>query len=799
MLAYDQYVPEEQPLREALCALGNGYFVTRGAAEEKPPGGNHYPGTYIAGGYNRLPTQIAGRVIENEDLVNWPNWLPLTFKAAGGPWFDIDEVELLEFRQELDLRAGVLRRNMRFRDVDGRETAIESRRFVHMEEEHLAGQEWTLTPLNWSGPIVVRSAIDGTVQNDNVERYRELNGHHVEVLDVNRFADDSVDLLARSCQSRIEVAVAVRTRVFRGDDRVDHDRETSSYAEYMTDDLRFEVRENEPVRIEKIAALHTSKDRATSEPQIAARKTLSRAPGFEDLLTSQKRAWARLWRRFETLIEATDGVQRIVNVHVFHLLQTASFNTIGLDVGIPARGWHGEAYRGHIFWDELFIFPFLNLRVPEITRSLLMYRYRRLDEAKQRAEAIGRPGALYPWQSGSDGRDESQVLHLNPKSGRWIPDNTHLQYHINAAIAFNIHQYFAATDDLEFLSFYGGEMLLRIAQFWADYAEFNPERDRYEITGVVGPDEYHTAYPGSDEPGLRNNAYTNVMAAWSIRTALRVFQRLREDRQNELLDSLEISSDDLEHWREVSRRMYVPFHEDGVISQFEGYESLQEFDWGRYREKYGSTQRLDRILGAENDTPNRYQVGKQADVLMLFYLFSCEELLDLFDHLDYDFRPEWIPRNVDYYLKRTSHGSTLSRAVYAWVLARSDREGSWTLLREALRSDVEDIQGGTTPEGIHLGAMAGTVDIVQRCYLGIEMRDDVLWFNPALPRPVEHIALTLRYRGHWLSVSVNAERLKVVFHRGWAPRAKVGFDDEVYTFEEGESREFQLDDRHADK
>ena len=349
-----------------------------------------------------------------------------------------------------------------------------------------------------------------------------------------------------------------------------------------------------------------------------------------------------------------------------------------------------------------------------------------LDAAEEHlACEAGFRGAMYPWQSGSSGREESQVLHLNPKSGEWQPDDTHRQRHVNAAIAYNICRYFQATGDIEFLSFYGAEMLLEIARFWASIATYNAQRDRYEIHHVVGPDEFHTHYPDSDEPGLNNNAYTNVMAVWVLCFARRALELLSEERRRELTRQLGIDDEELKRWDKVSRKMFVPFHDDGILTQFEGYESLEEFDWEGYREQYGDIQRLDRILKAEGDTPNRYKASKQADALMLFYLFSCEELRTLFDHLGYPFDPDMIPRNIRYYMARTSHGSTLSRVVHAWVLARSDRQKAWELFRQALESDVADIQGGTTSEGIHLGAMAGTVDILQRCHTGLEMRDSI--------------------------------------------------------------------------
>jgi alpha,alpha-trehalase len=436
-----------------------------------------------------------------------------------------------------------------------------------------------------------------------------------------------------------------------------------------------------------------------------------------------------------------------------------------LDAGVPARGWTGEAYRGHVFWDELFIVPFLSHRLPKLTRALLLYRWRRLPEARWAAREAGYRGAMFPWQSGSNGREETDVMFLNPRSGGWIRDNTHLQRHVSAAVAYNVWQYYCATGDSEFLYDYGAELMLEIARFWGSIAQWNSERARYDIPGVVGPDEFHDAYPGASRPGLKNNAYTNVMAAWCLERALRLFDILPDERCRELCDMLRLSAAEREKWEDVSRKMFVPFHGDGIISQFEGYERLEEFDWEAYRRRYGNIMRLDLILEAEGDTPNRYKLSKQADVLMLFYLFSTEALADVFARLGYRFDGSMIPKNIDYYLQRTSHGSTLSSVVHAWVLARSCRSRSWALLKQAVESDISDIQGGTTSEGIHLGAMAGTVDLLQRCYTGLELRGEELLFNPVLPEELSRLSFHLRYRRHSLHVDITEGVLSIASDR----------------------------------
>lgn len=801
-LVYDEYTPEKEGVREALCTLGNGYFATRGAGAESVADDIHYPGTYLAGGYNRLKTEIQNHAVENEDLVNLPNWLVLTFRIEEGEWFslDSDRVDILEYRQTLDIQRGVLSRRIVFTDPAARRTRLEQRRLVHMRKPHLAALETTLVAENWSGRVEVKSALDGRVVNAGVKRYRDLNQRHLEPLESAAVNEQTLYLRVCTVQSRLQIAQAATTYYYQRGKRLILPSRVHREPGYIAQSVELTLAEGEPLIIEKTVALYTGRDQAISESGLAARDAVIPAERFNILLQSHVQEWAHLWGRFDIhLTLNTDNINTangqtalILRLHMFHLLQTASKNTMDLDVGIPARGWHGEAYRGHIFWDELFIFPLLNLRVPEITRSLLKYRYRRLDEARRAAREAGFEGALYPWQSGSSGREESQKLHLNPKSGRWIPDRTHLQRHVNAAIAYNVWQYYQVTDDLEFLAFYGAKMILEIARCWASLASYNEKLGRYEILAVMGPDEYHDGYPEAEEGGLNNNAYTNLMAVWVLCRALESLTLLPEERRQELEDSLHLTAEELARWEAISRKMRLVFHGDGILSQFEGYEQLKPFDWDAYREKYGDIQRLDRILEAEGDTPNRYQVSKQADVLMLFYLFSAEELQQLFERLGYPFDHDTIPRNINYYMAHTSHGSTLSRVVHSWVLARSDRPESWRLFTEALMSDVADIQGGTTSEGIHLGAMAGTVDLVQRGYTGISIQGDVLWLDPMLPQEVSCLEMSIHYRGHTLDLCIIDNTLRIHVRQCHAKPIKVGVKGACYQLGGGETRHFSL-------
>lgn len=795
-LVYDSFDPARQGLREALCALGNGYFVTRGALPEAEADGINYPGTYVAGLYNRLVSDIAGRQVENEDLVNVPNWLPLRFRIPGGPWFDVAHADVEDHRFELNMQHGTLTRRLIWKDAEGRRTSMVQRRFVSRKDEHLAGLTTEFTAENWSGTLEVRSGLDGRVVNAGVKRYRDLNGHHLTTLGQAEVDRETIDLQVETTQSGVRVALAARTRLLRDCEVTEADRRLVEEPGFVAHQLSFQLEQGQPATVEKIVALYTSRDRAIAESRHDARLAVARADDFAGLLARHEGAWRTAWSRFDIEMDsANEWTETVLHLHIFHLLQTVSPHSAHLDVGVPARGWHGEAYRGHIFWDELFIFPFFNLQRPSLAGTLLEYRHARIGAARAAARAAGFAGAMFPWQSGSNGREETQQLHLNPKSGRWLPDRSHLQRHVNIAIAYNVWQHYMVTGSTRFLRFSGAELMIEIARFWSSITSYDPDEDRYEIHGVMGPDEYHEGYPDSDEEGLRNNTYTNVMVVWVLQRALQALEELPPHYRQEVIEELMIRDEELDRWRDITRKMKIVFHADGVLTQFEGYEQLPEFDWEGYRAKYGNIQRLDRVLEAEGDSTDRYKVSKQADVLMLLFLLSRHELRRLLADLGYQVSDEQLARTVDYYLERTSHGSTLSAVVSAWVLSRYHPNEAWRLLLQALDSDVADVQGGTTAEGIHLGAMAGTVDIVLRCLTGLRARGRVLRFDPALPPQIKQLRFSVHYRGHRVETAFTEDRLEVSSRPGPAAPITVLVRDQTVELHPGARHSFSLGGR----
>ncbi len=792
-LVYPSFQPEEEGLREALTSTGNGYVSTRGALEWADAGEVHYPGTYVHGGFNRATTVMAGRPVVNEDLVNLPNWLPLKLRIEDDEPLSMTNIELLDYRHDYDIRTAVLGRSLRFRDRAGRETTLVSRRFVSMATMHLAAIKWTLTAENWSGRVEILSALDGRVINAGVARYRQLESRHLNAIDQAAVGPDCISLLAQTRQSRIYVGEAARTRVYGEHEVITTHASVLELEGYIQQGLAFDVAEKAAVRVEKMVAFFTSRDNAISEPLVNAQEAAAGAREFGEELSRHQGAWERLWERCDIRIPKDEHVQRLVRFHISHLLQVCSPHTGDIDAGVPARGLNGEAYRGHVFWDELYVFPFINLRLPEVTRELLMYRYRRLDKARAAAREHGYRGAMYPWQSGSDGREETQVVHLNPKSGRWDPDLSHNQRHVSAAIFYNIWEYYQSTGDLQFLWDHGAEMMLEIARFWASIAHFNADRGRYEIHGVMGPDEFHEQVHGSDRHGLPNNAYTNIMVAWISQVARRVLELMPQRRRQALAVRIGLEDAEVAMWQEMAARMFVPFHADGIISQFEGYEALDELDWEGYRNKYGNIQRLDRLLKAEGDTPDRYKLAKQADTLMLWFLFSEEALRELLEGLGYAYDEATARKTISYYERRTSHGSTLSYIVHAGIEAGLDPESSWGRFVAALESDIGDIQGGTTKEGIHLGVMAGTIDLIQRGYLGADIRGEVLHFAPKPMARLDGITFPMQFRQTPLTVSLEGGRLTVAaLADGLGQAVRIGCNGEIRELRPGERATFSL-------
>ena len=274
--------------------------------------------------------------------------------------------------------------------------------------------------------------------------------------------------------------------------------------------------------------------------------------------------------------------------------------------------------------------------------------------------------------------------------------------------------------------------------------------------GDSGPDEYHSFYPGAADAGIDNNAYTNVMAAFTLRHDSDALDMLSPERRGELMNGLALGENERTAWAHIAERMRLRFNADGIISQFEGFDRLQPFDCAGFACD-NPDGRVDWVLEAKGDTVNAYQATKQADVLMLLYLFTPEEFAETIRSMGYDSGVAEMRRVLGYYIDRVTHESSLSHAVCAGALARFDPTESWRFYEKSLRIDLDAKDGASADEGLHLGSMAATFDVLQRHYLGLRIEPDALVLEPLPPEALGPVEMRIGYRGALLRLAWDGE------------------------------------------
>ena len=749
---YHGYDENKEQVRESLCTVGNGYFGTRGALEEYNADGIHYPGTYISGLYNKLESKISEKSIVNEDMVNCPNWLPVTFRIGNDDWINIGNITIVSFKRILNIRNGILYKKIIIKDKSGRETLIESKRLASMENKHIAALRYNIIALNYSDYIHVKAGLDGNIENKGVKRYMECNSKHLEILDISGNGPKS-KIKVRTNQSGIEITEISKLNIFLNYQKINPDIKRSIKQKAIYSEFSYKLIEGNILTVDKILLIRTSKDKDYNNFE---ENLLDKIESFEEVEKNSEKEWNNIWKEVDIKIEGDRLAQKLIRFNIYHLMISFSKHNIDIDSGFPARGLHGEAYRGHIFWVEMFILPVYNMHFPEVAKSILMYRYRRLSEARKNAKDNGYKGAMFPWQSGSKGCEETQVLHLNPVSGKWGPDYSPLQRHVSLAIAYNIWNYYHISDDISFLNDYGLEMILEICRFWAGISEYNTETGHYEIKNVMGPDEFHEQYNSEHNGGIKDNSYTNIMVVWLLNKAFEILDILDNAIINNVFIKIGFNELELDRWDDIRSKINIVISDNGILSQFDGYFNLKELDWEEYKEKYKNISRMDRILKAEGKSVDDYKIAKQADALMVFYNLKLNEIKKILNQLGYSVREDFLKVNFNYYYKRTAHGSTLSNIVHSYLAnLLGNKEPGRELYDKALQSDYMDIQGGTTGEGIHTGVMAGSVLITLYSYIGLDLSKDIIHINPCLPESFRKVSFSLIFKKDTCSFEIS--------------------------------------------
>lgn len=728
--------------QESMQTIGNGFLGLRGTYLEAKANDDNYPATYIAGVFDQLSTPINGRDVINEDLVNLPNAQYITFSVNDDNYFEIKERNILESLRSLDIKTGILTITLLIELDDGKRLKIIEQKTAGLTNYHDYYLSYSLQPLNFSGNIKLLTQIDGSVINSNVERYRNLASKHLSVDKIENH-NYSTSMQAHTIQSKIDLVIKATLNfkdIPNANYQIDNNNEIANQI------VEFAAQKDKTYIIEKTVNIFTSLETKKQLEQIAFNHKVE---FFTDIISQTISSWKQIWKKENITVIGDITAQKLLRLNSYGMSIAAQTKANQhLDASVGSRGLTGEGYRGHIFWDELFDMNFYILHDSKLVKNLLMYRYQRLNAAIEYAKGDGHNGAMFPWQSGMYGDEQSQLVHLNPITNSWDPDNSRKQRHVSLAIAYNIINYYQVSEDHEFMEKYGLEMLLEIAKFWIDMSQFNSKSGKYSISNVMGPDEFHESYPGHENEGLKNNAYTNIMVSWLFKKILGFVNNFGNNVINENFQRTSFSDSDLQKLDDISNHLKLDFKGD-ILGQFEGYFNLKEIDLQKYRQLYGNISRMDRILKAHNDSPDNYQVAKQADTLMALFNISEKEFFEIMFDLGYPIEnPEkFISDNIKYYLARTTHGSTLSRVVYSMLTLKiGDKELAWKLFYEALTSDYYDIQGGTTAEGIHLGVMGATLNIVTSYFAGIDYRGSILEIHPNIPDQWKKITFRMTFK-----------------------------------------------------
>jgi len=474
--------------------------------------------------------------------------------------------------------------------------------------------------------------------------------------------------------------------------------------------------------IERLAAWTAGADGSDHGGHARGRLVQAEAAGFDRLLADHRAEWAHRWDDAEVVIEGDPDAELAARFAVFHLLNAAG------DAGesaVGARGLTGNAYAGHVFWDaDVFVLPALVAIRPAAARAMLEYRIRRLPAARAVARSRGMSGARFPWESAGDGSDVTPASVRGPNNELvQIATGPH-EEHIVADIAWAAAHYSAWTGDTSFLSEAGRDLVVDTARYWASRVRTDGDGNGH-LDGVMGPDEYHQV--------VNDNAFTNVMARWNLR------------RGAELLGQ---SGDgvEAEAWRDLADRLIDGWNaEQGIYEQFAGYFELEPL---LMAEVGPPPVAVDMVLGAERVSGS--QLIKQADVLMLHHLVPSEVA-------DGSLTP-----CLDFYGPRTAHGSSLSPAIHASLLARAGRpEQALELFQLAARLDLDDVTS-TTADGLHLATMGGVWQALAFGFLGLRAVGGTLSIDPCLPEKWTALSLRLCFDGNHLGVRAEQDRVTIM-------------------------------------
>lgn len=701
---------------ESLMALGNGYLGLRSCHEEDYEGQTR--GMYIAGIYNQLsPSQTT-------KIVNLPDLIGMEIEI-NGEIFSNKTGQFTFYDRKLNMLTGELIREVIWKNKDGNRFHFLFQRFVSKDDLHLLASKITVTALDCNALIKIKTGINAECVS---HQKNELTEEVVKILD-KRIMHGVYQ--TTETKHRIAIATCCLTP---DESEVSYFTLNNQLLASITQELVVE----RTIEFSKISSVYTSNDMLREEPSAASVNTVQKylSEGYDNLRDSTTIKWQDFWKQKRIVITSKDKADQLaLDFSLYHIEAMTPGHDNRLSIG--ARGLTGEGNNGFVFWDtEMFIAPFHLFTEPEIAKRLLRYRHHHIKEAKVNAYQSGYEGTLFPWASAFSGKEET-IKGSEAKSSE----------HIVADIAFAVVQYYENTLDESFMATDGLELLKETARFWV--SRTTDKNGDLFIKNVIGPDEYTGQ--------VDNNAYTNYMAFFNVQNAFN-FMRKYNDPDAELTQKCD----------DFLKRIYLPKpNDENIIPQDDTFLSKPEIDLTEYRQSIASREIL---LDYSLQELNELQVLKQADVVMLLYLFP-----DLFS-------TEIVKKNLEYYEELTVHDSPISKSIHAIVAARCDyQEESYLLFQEGCSIDLGP-NPKSSDDGIHAASMGANWLVAIFGFANISMDINRLKIDPKLPSNWDKMIFPFLWQGAKLEITIAKKTITVT--KEYGPPVSLEINGETFNLTE---------------
>ena len=709
---------------ESIFSIGNGAMGQRANFEEHYSG-DTFQGSYIAGVYYPDKTRVGwwknGYPEYFAKVLNAPNWIGINVTINGEALDLANCREVKHFRRELNMKEGWLSRSFEITLHNFVEVKVETKRFLSLDMDEVGVIQYNLTPLNNEAQIVFSPYLDAGITNED----SNWDDKFWNTLSVN-FEDEQAFIVSHTMKTHFHVCTAMQTQVSLNGSILKQNKTINDTIDSIEFEYTNQVKKGDTITMTKFGGYTVDRNHDKNELVAVAKKTLNNATqmGFEKLLELQKEAWAKIWEMADITIDGDVKAQQGIRFNIFQLNQTYLGKDARLNIG--PKGFTGEKYGGSTYWDtEAYCIPFyMATKDQSVARKLLTYRYNHLEKAIENAQnnlGFKNGAALYPMvtMNGEECHNEWEI--------------THEEIHRNGAIAFAIYNYHRYTGDYSYVPEKGLEVLIGIARFWHQRANFSTAKNKYVILGVTGPNEY--------ENNVNNNFYTNYLAKWCIDYALENIQKVQEHYDSDytrIMNKTKLSKVELEEWKKVADNMYFPYSEKhNVYLQQDGFldkDLVTVANLDKSQRPINQKWSWDRIL--------RSPYIKQADTLQGFYFFE--------DH----FTTEELERHFDFYEPFTVHESSLSPCVHSIQAAKLGRmEQAYTFYLRTSRLDLDDYNK-EVEEGLHITSMAGTWMSIVEGFGGMRVKNDTLSFEPRIPKQWDGYSFKVNFRNQILKVNV---------------------------------------------